>query len=89
MSVYPMSVTPPSVLTTSSRTVPVTLPPAAAARSTTTEPGLSFATMSPSMRLGAFLPGMRAVVMTMSTSSHCFKSILLLAACHSADISLA
>ena len=48
-------------------TVPATLPPAAAAKSTTTEPGLRLATMPASIRVGAFLPGMSAVVITMST----------------------
>ena len=54
MSVYPMRVTPPSVVVTWSLTVPATLPPAAAARSTTTEPGFRLATMPASMRVGAW-----------------------------------
>jgi len=82
-------VTPLGVTNLSSFTVPTMFPPAEAARSTHTDPGLSLDTMSAVIRVGAFLPGMSAVVITMSTSSHCFESMRLAAVCHSADISLA
>ena len=65
------------------------MPPADAARSTVTEPAFILPTISSVTMTGAFLPGMSAVVMTMSTSSHCLVSISRAAACHSADISLA
>ncbi len=42
-----------------------------AARSTHTEPGFMFASASSFQRIGAFFPGMSAVVMTMSTSFAC------------------
>src|SRR5574338_595695 len=64
--------------TISSATVPSTLPPALAARSTMTLPGRMLATCASLMRRGAGLPGISAVVMTMScfaiwpeTSSAC------------------
>ena len=37
---------------------------------TTTEPGFMSSIMYFLMRMGAFFPGMRAVVITMSTSLH-------------------
>ncbi len=69
-SVWPMTVTPPQS-TTSSATQASQLPPFAAARSTTTEPGLITSSISRVISTGARRPGMSAVVMTMSTSSHC------------------
>ena len=63
-----MIVTPFGVTTTSSGSEPSTLPPLRAARSTMTEPGFIDATMAAVMSRGAGLPGMRAVVMMMSTS---------------------
>lgn len=52
-------------------TVVAMLPPASAARSTVTEPGFMDSIMSRVISSGAFLPGMRAVVMMMSTSLAC------------------
>src|SRR5574338_906529 len=73
----PMMVT-PCFSTRWSATVPSTLPPALAARSTMTLPGRMLATCASLMRRGAGLPGISAVVMTMScfaiwpeTSSAC------------------
>ena len=66
-----MIVTPPGVTIFSSATAPSTLPPLTAAMSTMTEPGCIEATISPVMSRGAGLPGISAVVMTMSTSLHC------------------
>ena len=66
-----MIVTPLSVTTAWSLTVPSTLPPLAAAMSTITLPGFIEATMSAVMMRGAGRPGMRAVVMMMSTSPAC------------------
>ena len=63
----PMSVTPLSVTTVVSATMPSTLPPCGpAARSTTTEPGRSAATASAHTRTGGRRPGTCAVVMTTS-----------------------
>lgn len=58
------------------------LPPDSAARSTTTEPGFMTSIMSLVMSLGAGLPGMRAVVMTMSTSAHCCLNSRISACMH-------
>ena len=66
-----MIVTPLSVTTTWSVTVPSTLPPLAAAMSTITLPGFIEATISAVMSRGAGLPGISAVVMMMSTSLAC------------------
>mmetsp|Transcript_18195 Transcript_18195/g.41912 ORF Transcript_18195/g.41912 Transcript_18195/m.41912 type:complete len:205 (+) Transcript_18195:2239-2853(+) len=88
-SVYPMHVTPLSVTISSSLTVVSMFPPASAARSTVTLPDFIFPTISRVTMTGAVRPGMRAVVMTTSTSSHCLVSISRAAACHSALISLA
>lgn len=66
-----MIVTPLSVTTAWSLTVPSTLPPLAAAMSTITLPAFIDATISAVMIRGAGLPGMSAVVMMMSTSLHC------------------
>ena len=70
-SVYPMQVTPFLVRTTLPGSVVSTLPPASAARSTVTDPGRIFSTISFLMSLGAGRPGINAVVTTMSHSSHC------------------
>ncbi len=69
-SVYPMTVTPLAVTTTSSGTEPSTLPPLAVAMSTTTLPGRMLATISAVSSRGAGRPGTSAVVMTTSTSRH-------------------
>ncbi len=66
-----MRVTPLSVTTVRPATVPSTLPPCAPAMSTTTLPGLIAATSAAVSRRGAGRPGIRAVVMTMSTSRAC------------------
>ncbi len=66
-----MIVTPLAVTVFSSATTPSTLPPLAAAMSTTTEPGVIAATMSAVISRGAGLPGISAVVMMMSTSAAC------------------
>ena len=66
-----MIVTPFGVTIFSSATVPSTLPPLAAAMSTMTEPGFIEATISPVISRGAGLPGISAVVTTMSTSLLC------------------
>jgi hypothetical protein len=88
-SVYPRQVTPFSVTILSSLTVVPMFPPLSAARSTVTLPDFILATISLVIMRGAALPGIAAVVMTMSTSSHCLASILAAAACHSLLISLA
>ena len=66
-----MIVTPLSVTTASSATVPSTLPPLAAAMSTITLPGFIEATISAVIIRGAGRPGISAVVMMMSTSPAC------------------
>ena len=63
--------TPLGVTTSSSGTEPATLPPWAAAMSTITLPDLIEATISSVISRGAGRPGMRAVVMMMSTSGAC------------------
>ena len=73
-SVYPRQVTPFSVTILSSLTVVPMFPPLSAARSTVTLPDFIFATISLVIMRGAALPGIAAVVMTMSTSSHCLAS---------------
>mmetsp|Transcript_3228 Transcript_3228/g.9360 ORF Transcript_3228/g.9360 Transcript_3228/m.9360 type:complete len:276 (-) Transcript_3228:848-1675(-) len=88
-SLYPMQVTPFGVSMTSSFTVVAMLPPFCAARSTVTLPGFMEAIISLLMSKGAFLPGMSAVVMMMSTSLHCFANRSISAAMNSGDISLA
>ena len=88
-SVYPTSVTPLSVTTTSSLTVPAMFPPRSAARSTQTEPGFMFARASSFQSSGAFLPGISAVVMTMSISFACSAKSAISAAMNSGDITLA
>lgn len=70
-SVYPMMVTPLGVVVFSPGMTPSTLPPLAAAMSTMTDPGFMLLTMSAVMSRGAGRPGMRAVVMMMSTSLAC------------------
>ena len=64
--VGPRMVTPLNEVTTSSPLVSAQLPPRSAARSTTTDPGAMPATISAVTRMGAVLPGTRAVVMTTS-----------------------
>ena len=66
-----MMMTPLAVTARSPGTVPSTLPPLAAARSTMTEPERIEATSAAVMSTGAFRPGMFAVVMMMSTSRAC------------------
>ena len=66
-----MIVTPWPTVTTWSATDPSTLPPCAAAMSTTTLPGFIEATISAVSNRGAGRPGISAVVMTMSTSRAC------------------
>lgn len=73
-SVKPMIFTPLGVVIIFSGWVRSQLPPVSAARSTITEPGLRMATCSLVISLGAGLPGMRAVVMMMSTYSHCLAN---------------
>lgn len=51
-------------------TVVATFPPASDARSTVTDPGFIDSTMSFVIRMGAFLPGINAVEIMMSTSLH-------------------
>ena len=67
-SVYPTMVTPLSVTTFSSITVPSAFPPRSAARSTITEPGFIAAIISANQSFGASRPGISAVVITISTS---------------------
>mmetsp|Transcript_6030 Transcript_6030/g.26641 ORF Transcript_6030/g.26641 Transcript_6030/m.26641 type:complete len:200 (+) Transcript_6030:3310-3909(+) len=88
-SVYPMQVTPFLVRTTLPGSVVSTLPPASAARSTVTDPGRIFSTISFLMSVGAGRPGINAVVTTMSHSSHCLAKSAISAAMNSGDISLA
>ena len=83
-----MMVTPPWV-TFSPGTVASQLPPASAARSTTTEPGRISASMSRVMSLGAGRPGMSAVVTMMSTSFACLRNSSISAAMNSSLIGLA
>ena len=64
-----MIVTPLSVTTISSATEPSTFPPWAAAMSTMTDPRFILATSAAVIRRGAARPGIRAVVMMMSTSA--------------------
>mmetsp|Transcript_59861 Transcript_59861/g.182914 ORF Transcript_59861/g.182914 Transcript_59861/m.182914 type:complete len:235 (+) Transcript_59861:1761-2465(+) len=85
----PKMVTPFSVTNFSPVTVPSQLPPFAAARSTSTLPRFIPAMNSFLMSLGAGRPGMSAVVMTMSHSSHCFLNSAISASRNSFDISLA
>ncbi len=66
-----MIVTPLRVTIFSPGTVPSTLPPLAAARSTMTLPDFIDATSALVMSRGAARPGMFAVVMMMSTSRAC------------------
>jgi len=70
-SVYPIILTPLSVVTSLSFSVSSQLPPASAAKSTTTDPGLRILICSLVMSLGAGLPGISAVVMMISTYAHC------------------
>ena len=67
-SVYPMMNTPFSVLNTSPGRVSSQLPPVEAPMSTMTEPGFICRTASAVMSSGAGLPGIWAVVTTMSDS---------------------
>ena len=73
----------------SSFTVAATLPPLAAAMSTTTEPGRIAATVSADTSCGAGRPGINAVVMTMSAARASSSYIAAVAASCSAVISLA
>mmetsp|Transcript_9299 Transcript_9299/g.22847 ORF Transcript_9299/g.22847 Transcript_9299/m.22847 type:complete len:355 (+) Transcript_9299:2167-3231(+) len=71
----PMIVTPLSVTTVWPGLVMVQLPPPAAAKSTITEPGFIAFTMWSSISFGLGLPGMAAVVITMSHSLQCFVKV--------------
>ena len=68
-----MIVTPPSVFISFPGTVYSQFPPASEAKSTTTEPGFIASTCSFLMSLGAGLPGIKAVVIMISTSLAYFK----------------
>lgn len=72
-SVYPIILT-PLWTTILSFSVSSQFPPVSAARSTITLPGLMSSTICLVMSLGAGLPGIRAVVMMMSTYSHCLAN---------------
>mmetsp|Transcript_32280 Transcript_32280/g.81917 ORF Transcript_32280/g.81917 Transcript_32280/m.81917 type:complete len:268 (+) Transcript_32280:504-1307(+) len=85
----PRIVTPFFVTNFSPGTVASQLPPLAAARSTMTLPRFMMSTMYCLMSFGAGLPGMSAVVMTMSHSPHCFLKSAISASRNSLDISLA
>jgi hypothetical protein len=63
-----MIFTPFDVVTISSGRVRATFPPLAAARSTHTDPGFITDNISSVTKIGACLPGIRAVVMITSTS---------------------
>src|SRR5207237_802858 len=69
----PISVTPCST-TCSPGLVSSQFPPRSAAKSTSTEPGAMPATISLVTRIGAFFPGITAVVMTTSFSAITFPS---------------
>mmetsp|Transcript_9199 Transcript_9199/g.13636 ORF Transcript_9199/g.13636 Transcript_9199/m.13636 type:complete len:214 (-) Transcript_9199:697-1338(-) len=88
-SVYPIIFTPFSVVTISLGRACSTLPPFAAAKSTQTEPGFITLSISSLTRIGAFLPGIRAVVTMMSTSWACSSISAACAFLKSSDISLA
>ena len=60
-----------SVVTTFPASVQAQLPPVAAAKSTTTEPGFMESTISFVIKRGAGLPGIAAVVIMISTSLAC------------------
>uniref|UniRef100_A0A6B0U4Q3 Putative secreted protein n=1 Tax=Ixodes ricinus TaxID=34613 RepID=A0A6B0U4Q3_IXORI len=87
-SVYPMCTT-PLWMCSSPGLVVSTLPPASAAMSTITEPGFIDSTICLVMSRGAFLPGISAVVIMMSTSLHCSANRAISASINSLDISLA
>merc|ERR1712128_388066 len=72
-----------------SRSNSFNIPPASAAKSTTTLPGFISSTMYFLIKMGAVLPGIRAVVMTISTSLHWSWSSFISASINSFDISLA
>ena len=59
----------PSILTSSSGFVKLQFPPFSAAKSITTDPGLIDLTISSEISIGAGLPGMSAVVTTISESA--------------------
>mmetsp|Transcript_42886 Transcript_42886/g.81801 ORF Transcript_42886/g.81801 Transcript_42886/m.81801 type:complete len:294 (-) Transcript_42886:1086-1967(-) len=87
-SVNPRHVT-PACTTAFSGTVVATLPPASAARSTMTDPGLMLSTISLVMSTGAARPGMSAVVMMTSTSRACSANNAISARWNASDICLA
>lgn len=65
------------------------LPPASAARSTMTDPGFMTSTISFVISFGAGFPGIRAVVMMISTSLACSVKSFISASINSLDISFA
>jgi hypothetical protein len=81
--------TPLALTTILSATEPATLPPWAAAMSTITLPDRMLATISSVISSGAGLPGIRAVVMMMSTSFACSAYICAARRLKSSDISRA
>ena len=58
----------PLITVVSPATVPSQFPPRSAAKSTITDPGAIAAIIALVTRIGAFFPGMLAVVITMSMS---------------------
>mmetsp|Transcript_132992 Transcript_132992/g.370756 ORF Transcript_132992/g.370756 Transcript_132992/m.370756 type:complete len:242 (+) Transcript_132992:977-1702(+) len=88
-SVYPRIVTPLSVTTTSSFFVRVQFPPPTAARSTITLPGFMSLTMYSSISTGLGLPGIAAVVITISHSFRCLWNVSFCACWNAGLLSLA
>ena len=86
---YPITFTKLSVVTSFPGWVTSQLPPFSAARSTTTDPGFMSATCSALISFGAGLPGISAVVMTISTYSHCLANNFIYASMNSLLISFA
>lgn len=87
-SVYPIMVL-PSTSTTSPFLVYSQLPPVSAAKSTTTEPLFMESTISLVISLGASFPGIKAVVIIMSTSLAYLANSFISASIYSLDIVLA
>lgn len=86
---YPITVTPLAVLIFSCGTVYSQLPPFSEAKSTITDPGFIESTMAFKINFGAGLPGIKAVVIIISTSFAYFANNSISAAMNSGDISLA
>lgn len=87
-SVYPIILTPFYTLI-SSLTVYSQFPPVSAARSTRTLPGFIALIISLVIRIGAFLPGIKAVVIMISTSLAYYINNFISASINSGLISLA